>query len=142
MRWRVRAEKKVSTAFHPLLRFLADDGGLQADDRNRYLQERNARPKPFVWTASAASIPCIAKAWSRSGEPSGMRTGIVVNVTPADRERLAAIVANRNSPQKHVWRARIALLTAEGCGTISCAGVRWRSRWKDLGKWFEPHVAS
>jgi transposase len=45
-----------------------------------------------------------------------MRTGIVVDVTPADRARLAAIIANRNSPQKHVWRARIVLLTAEGCG--------------------------
>ena len=46
-----------------------------------------------------------------------MRTGIVVNVTAADRKRLAAIVANRNSPQKHVWRARIILLTAAGLGT-------------------------
>jgi transposase len=31
--------------------------------------------------------------------------------------RLAAIVANRNSPQKHVWRVRIILLTADGLGT-------------------------
>jgi hypothetical protein len=27
-----------------------------------------------------------------------------------------AVVANRNSPQKHVWRARIILLTADGLG--------------------------
>ena len=40
-----------------------------------------------------------------------MRKGIAVNVTAGDRKRLAAIVANRNSPQKHVWRARIVLLT-------------------------------
>ncbi len=46
-----------------------------------------------------------------------MRKGIVVNVDGADRRRLAAIVANRNSPQKHVWRARIVLLTADGLGT-------------------------
>jgi transposase len=46
-----------------------------------------------------------------------MRKGIVVNVTGADRLRLAAIAANRNSPQKHVWRARIVLLTADGLGT-------------------------
>jgi len=46
-----------------------------------------------------------------------MRTGIVVNVKAADRRRLTAIVANRNSPQKHVWRARIVLLTADGLGT-------------------------
>jgi len=42
-----------------------------------------------------------------------MRTGIVVEVTAAERDRLEAIVADRNSPQKHVWRARIALATAD-----------------------------
>ena len=40
-----------------------------------------------------------------------MRTGIVVEVTAAERDRLEAIVADRNSPQKHVWRANIVLLT-------------------------------
>jgi transposase len=44
-----------------------------------------------------------------------MRKGIIVNVTSADRARLRA-VANRNSPQKHVWRAKIILLTVEGLG--------------------------
>jgi hypothetical protein len=47
----------------------------------------------------------------------GMRKGIIVNVTSADRIRLRAVVANRNSPQKHVWRAKIILLTADGLGT-------------------------
>src|SRR4029077_16401199 len=47
----------------------------------------------------------------------GMRTGIPVDVKAADRARLEAIVADRNSPQKHVWRARIVLLTADGRGT-------------------------
>jgi hypothetical protein len=46
-----------------------------------------------------------------------MRTGIVVNVTPEDRCRLEAIVSDRGAPQKHVWRARIILATADGCGT-------------------------
>ena len=46
-----------------------------------------------------------------------MRRGIVVEVSAADRARLEAVVANRNSPQKHVWRARIILLTADGLGT-------------------------
>jgi hypothetical protein len=46
-----------------------------------------------------------------------MRTGIVVGMDAADRRRLAAIVADRNSPQKHVWRFEIVLLTAEGHGT-------------------------
>jgi hypothetical protein len=48
-----------------------------------------------------------------------MRTGISVTVTPKDRRRLEAIVRDRNSPQKHVWRARIILLTAQGLGTAA-----------------------
>jgi hypothetical protein len=47
----------------------------------------------------------------------GMRAGIVVNVTRADRRRLEAIVSDRSAPQKHVWRAQIILATADGCGT-------------------------
>jgi transposase len=46
-----------------------------------------------------------------------MRAGIVVNVTRADRRRLEAIVSNRCAPQKHVWRAKIILATADGFGT-------------------------
>ena len=46
-----------------------------------------------------------------------MRAGIVVNVTRADRLRLEAIVADRSAPQKHVWRAKVILATADGCGT-------------------------
>jgi transposase len=46
-----------------------------------------------------------------------MREGIRVEVSAADRARLEAVVADRNSPQKHVWRARIILATADGCGT-------------------------
>ncbi len=47
-----------------------------------------------------------------------MREGITVEVSAADRGRLEAVVADRNSPQKHVWRARIILATAEGAGTV------------------------
>jgi transposase len=46
-----------------------------------------------------------------------MRAGIVVNVTQDDRRRLEAIIGDRNAPQKHVWRAKIILATADGCGT-------------------------
>src|SRR5262249_3907430 len=48
-----------------------------------------------------------------------MRKGITVTVNPSDRARLEAVVANRNSPQKHVWRCRIVLLTAGGLGTAA-----------------------
>src|SRR3954470_22857295 len=46
-----------------------------------------------------------------------MREGISVEVSAADRARLEAVAADRNSPQKHVWRARIVLATADGLGT-------------------------
>jgi hypothetical protein len=71
-----------------------------------------------------------------------MRTGVIVDVSPADRERLAAIAVDRNSPQKHAWRARIVLLSSEGCGTAEIlreAGVaktavwRWQERFMQEG---------
>lgn len=71
-----------------------------------------------------------------------MRTGIVIEVGAADRTRLEAIVGDRNSPQKHVWRARIVLLTAAGQGTneiMRQAGVsktavwRWQERYMQAG---------
>jgi len=46
-----------------------------------------------------------------------MRKGVEVR-GPGDRERLEAIVGSGNSSQKHVWRARIMLLSAEGIGTM------------------------
>jgi hypothetical protein len=46
-----------------------------------------------------------------------MRTGISLAVTAEYRRRLEAIVADRNTPQKHVWWARIVLLTTAGAGT-------------------------
>jgi transposase len=49
----------------------------------------------------------------------GMRPGISLTVTAADRCRLAVIAGDRNSPQKHVWRAEIVLLTADGIGTVA-----------------------
>ena len=43
------------------------------------------------------------------------RTQIKLNA--GERAELETVVANRNSPQKHVWRAKIVLLTADGHGT-------------------------
>jgi transposase len=62
-----------------------------------------------------------------------MRKGIEIDVSAADRARLEAIVADRNSRQKHVWRARIILATADGCGTAAVmrrAGVSKPSVWR------------
>ena len=71
-----------------------------------------------------------------------MRSGISISVSPADRRWLGAIVADRKSAQKHVWRARIVLLSADGFGTAAImreAGVsktcvwRWQERFMAEG---------
>src|SRR5437763_1741682 len=71
-----------------------------------------------------------------------MRQGIVVDVSAADRARLEAVVADRNSPQKHAWRARIVLLSADGRGTAEImrrtgksktAVWRWQERFMVAG---------
>ena len=45
------------------------------------------------------------------------RDDICIYVSRANRARLEAIIANRNSPSKAVWRADIVLATADGLGT-------------------------
>ena len=46
-----------------------------------------------------------------------MRSGKSIFVSSADIRRLKALVQDRNTPQKQVWRAEIVLLTADGVGT-------------------------
>ena len=46
-----------------------------------------------------------------------MRAGKSLSVSSADAHRLRSVVQDRNAPQKHVWRAEIVLLTADGVGT-------------------------
>jgi hypothetical protein len=48
-----------------------------------------------------------------------MRAGVEVRLGPGDRERLEVVIGSGNSPQKHVWRARIVLLSAAGVGTMA-----------------------
>ena len=71
-----------------------------------------------------------------------MRTGISLDVSPADRRRLEALVRDRNTAQKHVWRAEIVLLSADGLGTVAimrrtgksktCVW-RWQERFAEEG---------
>src|SRR6202171_1015409 len=56
---------------------------------------------------------------SRICESGWMRKGIEVRLGPGDRERLEGVIGSRNSPQKHVWRARIVLLSADEVGTMA-----------------------
>src|SRR3954449_3536363 len=58
-------------------------------------------------------------AGSRICESGWMRKGVEVRLGPGDRERLEAVIGSGNSPQKHVWRARIVLLSADGGGTMA-----------------------
>jgi transposase len=71
-----------------------------------------------------------------------MRTGIEVRVLPEHRKRLEAVVVSGNSPQKHVWRARIVLLSADGVGTMKIQRStgkakptiwRWQRRFMEAG---------
>src|ERR1700733_7295210 len=74
----------------------------------------------------------------------GMRTGIRVAVSAKDRRQLDAIVADRNSPQKHVWRAQIVLLTADGCGTAEImrhTGVSKTAVWRWQERFMTDRVA-
>jgi transposase len=71
-----------------------------------------------------------------------MRIGVEVHLGVGDRERLEAIIASRNSPQKHVWRSRIVLLSADGIGTMEIQRRigkakptiwRWQQRFMEVG---------
>src|SRR5271156_272442 len=73
-----------------------------------------------------------------------MRTGIKVAVSSKDLVRLGAIVADRNAPQKQVWRAQIVLLTADGCGTaeiMRAAGVSKTAVWRRQERFMTDGVA-
>jgi transposase len=71
-----------------------------------------------------------------------MRTGVEIQLASEDRVRLERLVADRNTPQKHVWRARIVLLSAAGTGTMEIARRtgqskptvwRWQARFAEAG---------
>ena len=71
-----------------------------------------------------------------------MRGNLGLFVCSADRLRLAAIIADRNSLQKHVWRAQVVLLTADLVGTAAImrrTGLgkpsvwRWQERYIEAG---------
>jgi transposase len=70
------------------------------------------------------------------------RDDLCVFVGPANRAKLEAIIRDRNSPRKHVWRAEIVLATADGLGTseimrrarVSKPSVwRWQERYIEEG---------
>ena len=75
-------------------------------------------------------------------ESGRMREGVEFRLRPGDRERLEGVVGNRKSPQHHVWRARIVLMTADGAGTMAIRAAtgkgkptiwRWQARYMQDG---------
>jgi hypothetical protein len=69
-----------------------------------------------------------------------VRKRITIDISAPDRQRLVAIVADRNSPQKHVWRAQIVLLTADGCGTMELTRRTGTSK-TSVWRWQERFLA-
>ena len=74
--------------------------------------------------------------------PLGMAQTVCPLVSAEDRQRLAAILADRNRPQKHVARARIILASAERLDVAAIArraGIsrpavwRWQQRFAEAG---------
>ena len=71
-----------------------------------------------------------------------MAQGVCVVVSTAEREQLAAIVADRNRPRKHVERARIVLASADrhsarwvaqSIGVSRPTVWRWQQRFAETG---------
>jgi transposase len=69
-----------------------------------------------------------------------MRKATTIDLTETDRLALNAIVTDRNSPQKHVWRAHIVLLTADGCGTMELTRRTGTSK-TSVWRWQERFLA-
>jgi transposase len=70
------------------------------------------------------------------------RDDICLYVSPASRARLPALISDRNTPSKVVWRAKIVLATADGHGTneimrLTCKSKpcvwRWQQRYVEAG---------
>ena len=75
-----------------------------------------------------------------------MLPGVSFTLTSGDRHRLETVVPDPKSPQKHVWRARIVLLSDDGLGTMAIMRDRqgeeqclalagpllWKTVWTDF----------
>ncbi len=70
------------------------------------------------------------------------RSDICLYLGPADRAELQALIVNRNTPHKLVWRAEIVLATADGHGTFEIMRRartskptvwRWQARYLEAG---------
>jgi len=68
------------------------------------------------------------------------RDDICIYVSPANRTWLEAIIVDRNSKAKAVWRARIVLATADGHGTNAIMRLTGKSK-PCVWRWQERYIA-
>ena len=72
-----------------------------------------------------------------------MRSTVYFDVSAAEREHLERLVSDPKTRQKHVWRARIVLLTADGLGTMEImrrAGKSKPTVWRWQARFMEERV--
>jgi transposase len=68
------------------------------------------------------------------------RDDICLYVSPSNRARLEALIADRNTPSKVVWRAEIVLATADGHGTNEIMRRTGKSK-PCVWRWQERYLA-
>jgi len=69
------------------------------------------------------------------------RTRACIWLSPGDRATLTDWIADRNTPQKLVWRARIVSLSADRAGVMSIVRSVGKSK-VTIGRWQERYLAS
>ena len=69
-----------------------------------------------------------------------MKTQACIWLSPEDRATLEGWVADRNTPQKVVWRARIVLVSADGVGTMAIVRALGKTK-RTVGRWQERYLA-
>jgi hypothetical protein len=69
-----------------------------------------------------------------------MSANVCIWLSREDRAELEGWVADRNTPQKLVWRSRIVLLSAAGNGTMSITRVVGKSK-PSAWRWQERYLA-
>jgi transposase len=79
--------------------------------------------------------------WPQISQGAAMRRDdICIYVSPANRTWLEAIIVDRNSKAKAVWRARIVLATADGHGTNAIMRLTGKSK-PCVWRWQERYIA-
>ena len=79
--------------------------------------------------------------WPQISQGAAMRRDdICIYVGPANRARLEAIIADRNSTSKAVWRARIVLATSDTHGTNAIMRLAGKSK-PCVWRWQERYIA-